>query len=102
MKGSAPPKVTLEDLQRQLPAEQRKIRNERMAKMKVIKDSMDDQKAIIAEKSAQGRLEYLMAQAEMFTHFSREAPKPPSAIEASAAGGGSSSAESTTIVTKKV
>jgi SWI/SNF-related matrix-associated actin-dependent regulator of chromatin subfamily A member 5 len=103
MKGSAPPKVSLEDLQRQLPAEQRKIRNERMAKMKVIKDAMDGKKAIIAEKSAQGRLEYLMAQAEMFTHFSREAPLPSSAIEtsssssasAAAAGGGGGSSELT-------
>ena len=86
----AQPKQTKLELLRQQNAAQRKLHDDRMEKLKELKAGMKGKKAEIDEMAADKRLEYLMAQADMYSHFTHETRASFSPATSAAAGGSSS------------
>jgi len=90
--SSAQPKQTKLELLRQQNAAQRKLHEDRMEKLKELKAGMKGKKAEIDEMAADKRLEYLMAQADMYSHFTHETRASFSPAAVSSAAGSSSEA----------
>lgn len=74
--GSAAPKISRRDVERQLAKEQREIQERRLARLAELRDKQKEMKAANDAATAEKRLEFLMQQAEVFTHFMHGEDKP--------------------------
>ncbi|RYE98986.1 MAG: hypothetical protein EOO41_01685 [Methanobacteriota archaeon] len=88
------------DAERQLAREQREIRDRRNARLAELKRAAEERMAATGAGATASRLEFLMKQAELFSHFVHAAPitapaagATASSAPAAAAGAGASSAD---------
>jgi SWI/SNF-related matrix-associated actin-dependent regulator of chromatin subfamily A member 5 len=80
------------EAERALAREQRELHERRLAKLRDLKAQQDQRKATVDATTAEKRLEYLMQQAELFTHFVHdEAPKAGAGAAAASSSSSSSS-----------
>lgn len=81
------PKITKKDIERQMAKEQREIHNRRLARLQELRAAQKARSDEAAAMSAEKRLEFLMKQAELYSHFMHGGEEKAEAPAAAAVGG---------------